>query len=354
MKCKHLSECRGCPLAEYSYKKQLEIKEKKLEELFNGRVTVTPSPLKFRYRSKAELSVEGNIIGFRKNSREVFELEECLLLSRRANKLIDAAQRIVSKLKSKNLRYFSLRDCLNSKQLQCWFSFWPKIDINKKEIEFIADSLANYCQSLHFVQSYSYASALGKSELIFGKPHVYELLLDKKFYLSPQSFFQSNVKAFELALQEIRKKAYGKVLDVYCGVGTIGLSIADSKHIANVVGIEIMQEQIELANINAKANRIHNVEFFTGKARVVLKKFIQQHRRFDTVIVDPPRAGLDKKTLLRIALLKPSQIIYMACNPESLARDIEEFRRFDFELQSIKGFDFFPQTSHVECLAVLS
>lgn len=197
---------------------------------------------------------------------------------------------------------------------------------------------------------------LGKrTETVAGEGYIEDILLGKRYRIAPQSFYQVNrtqtealyKKAIELA--DLSGKE--RVLDLYCGIGTIGLSLAE--RCRELVGVEIVPQAIENAKINAQINGVENAEFFCADAGTAAQKFAQEGKQFDVIIVDPPRKGCDQKTLDAIVQMAPPTLVYISCNPATLARDLKILEESGFETVSATPVDLFPRTHHCECAALL-
>ncbi len=199
-----------------------------------------------------------------------------------------------------------------------------------------------------------------KTEIIYGDGYIYDILGNYKFKISPLSFYQVNPIQTEILYNtaikyvEATNAAYPQnkiALDLYCGIGTIG--IFASKYFKKVYGIEIVKQAIEDAKENARINNINNIEFFAGDVEEVLPKIIEKEKiKPDVVFVDPPRKGLDKKTISVLQKLEPNKIIYISCNPATLARDIS-FLEGKYNIEEVQPVDMFPYTSHVESVSEL-
>ena len=187
--------------------------------------------------------------------------------------------------------------------------------------------------------------------------YIYDILGDYKFKISPLSFYQVNPVQTEIlydtAIKCLNDNNKNNIaLDLYCGIGTIG--IFASKYFKKVYGIEIVEQAIEDAKYNAKINDIKNIEFFAGDVEKVLPKIIERDNiKPSTVFVDPPRKGLDKNTIKVLQELKPKKIIYISCNPATLARDIALLEE-NYNLKEVQPVDMFPYTSHIECITVMN
>ena len=194
-----------------------------------------------------------------------------------------------------------------------------------------------------------------KTETIYGDGFIYDILGEYKFKISPVSFYQVNPIQtkilYNTAIKYLDKQNNEIALDLYCGIGTIG--IFASKYFKKVYGIEIIEEAIEDANYNSKINKIDNIKFFTGDVEKILPQIINKEEfKPNVVFVDPPRKGLDINTINLLKNLKPEKIIYISCNPATLARDLCVLEQV-YKIQVIQPVDMFPYTTHVECVCAL-
>jgi tRNA (uracil-5-)-methyltransferase len=185
-----------------------------------------------------------------------------------------------------------------------------------------------------------------------GRNYFYDKLLNNKFKIDSLSFFQTNTKGAELLYSEAEKyieSANGKVVfDLYCGAGTISQSIAADA--AKIYGIEIDSDAVERAKENAKLNGVKNAKFIAGD---VLKEIDNIDQKADLIIIDPPRPGINPKALKKIAAANSKEILYISCNPKSLARDLKELEIHNYKLQKFKAVDMFPHTKHLEVITLL-
>lgn len=196
---------------------------------------------------------------------------------------------------------------------------------------------------------------LGKRNVVlYGEGYIYDKLGEYTFKISPMSFYQTNPVQTEVLYQKAIEfaKLTGTeiVLDLYCGIGTIGICVA--KTARKVYGIEIIEEAIKDAKENAKLNNIQNVEFLCGDVENTLGELLEKSEKPNVIFVDPPRRGLDTTTITNILKNKPSKVIYISCNPATMVRDLKVLEE-KYEIKKIQPVDMFPFTSHVECVAVL-
>ncbi len=197
---------------------------------------------------------------------------------------------------------------------------------------------------------------LGKrTETVLGPGYIEDILLGKTYKIAPQSFYQVNRRQTEVLYQKAIDlcglTGKERVLDLYCGIGTIGLSMAE--HCRELVGVEIVPQAIENAKENARRNGVENAEFFCADAGTAAARFAEEGRQFDVIVVDPPRKGCDEATLRAIQRMAPRRLVYVSCNPATLARDLKILETFGFKTQSATPVDLFPRTHHVETIAYL-
>ena len=192
-------------------------------------------------------------------------------------------------------------------------------------------------------------------KILYGSGYIEDKLGDYTFKISPMSFYQINPiqteKLYNLAIQMANLTGNETILDLYCGIGTIG--IFASKYVKKVYGIEIVEQAVEDAKENARINNITNTDFFAGDVEVILEDLLKNKNiKPDVVFVDPPRKGLDNVTINNILKVLPNKIVYISCNPATLIRDLKLLED-KYELLEIQPVDMFPFTSHVECVTVL-
>ena len=191
--------------------------------------------------------------------------------------------------------------------------------------------------------------------LLYGKPVIVDSIGDIDFEISARSFYQVNPEQTEVlygqALEYAQLTGNESVIDAYCGIGTISLFLAQNAK--EVYGVEIVPQAIEDAKRNAELNGIDNAYFEAGPAEVVIPKWYAEGKRFDVLVVDPPRKGCDEELLKTILEYKPKRVVYVSCNPGTLARDLRILEDGGYRTQEVQPVDMFPHTSHVECVAWL-
>ena len=326
-KCSYYNECGGCHISNLKYFDQVGFKKDKIVDMFKRYLNIDINPRvidsekEFEYRNKITYQVKNGKIGLVDINNNFIEIDKCLLVSDRVNKLLGA-------LKNEDLSKVTkivIRECDNGLILSITG------DMN-------VDNLVNECLEI-------YINGVKKYSLEEGYLYIDNL----KYRVSDKSFFQINTGTIKRLYDEIVR--YGnftgseRVIDLYCGVGSISLYV--SRYVKSVLGIEIVKEAINDANYNKKINNIDNASFICSDVSKIIDKNIDG----DILIVDPPRAGLDKHTREIINNANIKKIIYVSCDPMTLVRDIQELDKY--RLVEVSVVDMFPQTEHVECVSVL-
>jgi len=320
-RCSHY---RSCGAYQYiDYKTQLAIKESQLKEIFpNTPITVIPSPEMWRYRNKIKLSViwedgKANLAYHVPESRDKFiRIDSCDLVSENVNKFLASFIETVNKENLGSIKEIEVRESYSTKKII--FTTHPLIKIEK-------------FQSI---------------------PYVEEKVSGKTFRIGPESFFQINVPMLERALEEMKKSmALNKketLADFYCGIGTFGIAL--SQFAEKVIGIEAEPANISFLKSNLKLNKIENFKLYEGSCERLFPAPLNSG--ITTLILDPPRKGLENMLCQNILLSSIKKILYLSCNPSTLNRDLKILSR-SYTIKALHLFDFFPQTPHIETLAIL-
>ena len=198
-------------------------------------------------------------------------------------------------------------------------------------------------------------TAGGRTRVLAGAAQLEEEVGGLRFGISPQAFFQTNTETAERLYAGVAEYAglggFERVFDLYCGIGTLGLTL--SLRAAEVWGLEIVEEAVADAIANAARNEIDNAGFFAGDVRLALRELVARTGRPDVLVVDPPRAGLSKKVVRRIVEAEPARLVYVSCNPTTLAPNAAQLADAGWALRRVRAVDMFPQTPHIECVALL-
>ena len=334
-KCPYYDKCGGCELMHQVNNKNLEFKQDKVKGIFKKicELDINPEIYSFNelnYRNKVTLKVSNNELGYyEEKTHNIVDIDKCLLLDNSINKVITILRSFIQN-KNHNISEIMIRSISN----EIMISFDNLNPVYKNELLGLFHNESIYING----------------ELVSGNKRLIEIIEDYKFYVSPESFFQVNTVTFKELYRYVISKLDNEetALDLYSGTGTI--SILMSNYFNKVYGIEVSHSSIEDANENLELNNISNVEFIEGK--VEDKIDLLKELKVDTVIMDPPRSGSDNRSLISIMKINPKKIIYISCNPVTLARDYNVLKE-QYSLKSIDLFDMFPQTSHVECVCLL-
>lgn len=327
--CPYYGICGGCSIMHI--KNQNKYKLDKLNNIINKyvdkniEIKEVESLNKYNYRNKITLQVKDNTLGlYKKESNDIVEIDNCLLVNEKINQII--------KLIKKNQNLKNINQIVIKSMEESMVTFYTNKDININ-----VDYLKNYVQSIYV-----------NKKLIYGKNKISARMDKYKFLLSSESFFQVNTIEATSMYNYIKSliEKTNVIFDLYCGTGTIGIFVHDKAD--KLIGLEINADAIKDANENKKINNIENIEFFESDASNIIQK---TNLKPNIIIVDPPRNGLSDKMIDDINKLEPEKIVYVSCDPMTLARDIKKLNKYD--IIEIKGFDMFPNTYHVECVILL-
>lgn len=342
--CPYASQCGGCDLLHMPYEKQLEWKEAKVKEIMHKFIgSDVDFPIQsivgsepFLYRNKATFQVDSNIGYFKKKSNQIVPIQYCHLVDSKINELLT----VLSNIKLDGCDKVMIRSSRNLDQIMV--AFYTNTDLNRHEI---IDALKEYVSSIYIINK--------KEECIYGLPKIQEKIGNFTFYISPDSFFQVNSnqakKLYDIVLQYAQLSHFDSLLDLYCGTGTIGLYL--SPYCKEVLGVEINKEAVLDAKENQKLNQVFNAEFICSDVAKIVDKI---EKKYSVIVVDPPRSGLDPKTISYLKKWKSKRIVYVSCDPVTLARDLNQLKEV-YDIKELTPVDMFPQTNHVEsvCLLVL-
>jgi len=381
--CVHAARCGGCRFQELEYEAQCRIKERQVRETLIHLAgistppiqSIVPAPEPFGYRNKMEFSFHPEESGARLGLHErgtfdrVFELEDCLLPSRLTVQIVKLTQRFAAERQWRayhprhhqgQARYLVVRHLPHTDQCAVHLVATEELAGLDEWARAVAD-LSPAVRTVTLLVNRSRANvAIGETErVLLGSGVVTERLLGLEFEAGVAAFLQTNSRQAEVlyqaALDAARLTGDETVLDLYCGTGTLTLLFARAARRA--IGVESQSKAVEAARANAARNRIANARFVEGEARQVLREWARAERpdppRADVVVVDPPRSGLHPRVVARVAELAPARIVYVSCNPGTLARDLKDFAPRGYRLETVTPVDMFPHTPHIECVARL-
>lgn len=377
--CPYYEECGGCSVMHIDYNEMLKYKREILVEALNRYTTLNTksfeikpcvsSDLELGYRNKSQLNVKksdgkSSVSMIKAKSNILVPVEKCLVQNELINILNTKILNIldenginpyIRKTNEGTLRYLVVRVTKDNKALVCFVC--QNKDSKLKNI------ISKVLAIPEVVSVYENINPQDKSQEIFGKEtnhlggeeYIVETLGKIKYKIYPTTFFQLNTnqaeKMYDIVLKQAKLSFKEKVIDAYCGVGTIALYLAHNSK--EVIGIEYNKESIKAAEENAKLNKISNAKFLQGDAAELLPKMVKDGESFDLLVADPPRTGLGDKFISAILESNVKRFIYVSCNPATLAKDLERLKE-KYSINSITPVDMFPQTSLVESVTTLT
>jgi 23S rRNA (uracil1939-C5)-methyltransferase len=367
----------GCQLQHMSYEGQLQFKENQVRQVLTriGKLEdVKVHPIlgmdnPWHYRNKAQVPVgekDGKLIAgfFKPRSHEIVDTNESLIQIPEINEAVQAVKEICSELgipayneeaHKGVLRHIMARYGKQTGELMVVIiTRTADIPHKNKLVKEIIARLPKVKSIVHNVNPKRTNVILGeKTTVLWGNEVIYDYIGNVKFAISALSFYQVNPDQtkvlYDKALEYAGLTGEETVIDAYCGIGTISLFLAQKAK--KVFGVEVVPEAIEDAKRNAELNGITNAEFAVGEAEVVIPKWYKEGNRADVLVVDPPRKGCDEALLKTIIDMKPKKVVYVSCNPATLARDLRILEDGGYKTLEVQPVDMFPQTMHVECVS---
>ena len=377
--CSISEKCGGCQIIEMDYTEQLKFKKNLVKENLKriGNIDVEVEEIigmknPYNYRNKAQIPIgklnKKVIMGFYEmNSHKIVDSDDCKIQDERNTLIINIIKNFVETFnisiyneeKSKGLlRHIVTRVgnktgdimiilVVNGNEL-------PNSDILVETLKDKIDGVKSIVLSINKSKG---NKILGdKTKVIYKNDYIEDYIGDIKFKISTNSFYQVNSsQTYALYKKAVEYAGINKndvVLDLYCGIGSISLFLA--KEAKKVIGVEVVESAIKNAKENALLNNINNVEFILGKAEDELPNIFKKGEKPSTIVVDPPRKGLDSKVIDTIIKMSPNNIVYVSCNPSTLARDLKLFNDNGYNIDKVSCVDMFPHTSHVECIVLMS
>jgi 23S rRNA (uracil1939-C5)-methyltransferase len=379
--CPYFGRCGGCRLQHLAYPAQLAFKEKQVRDCLErlgglaADVEVRPilaAPEPYGYRNKMEFTVAGAagapVLGLHETGRydRVLDVERCLLQSETMNALLGAAREelaargvsVYDPAREQGLmRFVTLREGRHTGQAMVnLVGASPDVEALGPVADAVAARVPATTSVVLNVNAKKASVAVGTEEhLLRGREHITERLGDVLFDVSANSFFQTNTlqaeRLFAVVAGACELTGAETVLDLYSGTGAISLLLA--RRCRAVYGIELATAAVDDATRNARRNGIENCSFLAGEVRYVLPELLRQGVRADVVVADPPRAGFHPKALAALVALAPARVVYVSCNPSTLARDLADLVRGGYQVEWVQPVDMFPQTPHIEAVARL-
>ena len=373
MLCPHAKKCSGCQLQNMDYEEQLSFKQANLVKLL-GRFGYVEEIIgmkhPFHYRNKVQAAFgfrRGRILSgvYQSATGGIVPTDECLLENENADRIIVTIRKLCIAFKIQAydnrtgrgfLRHVMVRTAKNGETMVVLVT--TENEFRCKTV-FIKELLKRHPEITTIVRNINDTDKglmLGsRSEVLFGDGYITDTVCGLNFRISPRSFFQVNREQTEVLYNTALKFAdlHGKerVLDAYCGTGTIGLIMA--RRAKEVFGVEMNRDAVQDAVVNAALNNIDNIRFFTADAGRFMDNVSTEDETIDVVITDPPRAGCTPQFLKSLIALAPARVVYVSCNPETLARDLHTLRRGGYKIKKMQPVDMFPYTAHVETVVLL-
>ncbi|MDK0532756.1 23S rRNA (uracil(1939)-C(5))-methyltransferase RlmD [Clostridium perfringens] len=380
--CAIYKRCGGCKLQHASYKAQLDFKWDRVKDCVSKIGKLDPSIVKYplgmenpwRYRNKVQLPIglingEVKIGFFAPRSHDIIDMESCLIQDEIGDKVVKLTREWIEKFNIRPynvdgeydekgiVRHIMIRRGFTTNEVMIVLVTNGENLPHKEEfVDLMVKNIPGIKSVIQNINSKKTNVILGlESKTLWGEDTISDYIGDFRFNISPLSFFQVNPTQTEVlygkALEYANLTGNEEVFDAYCGTGTITLFL--SQKAKKVYGVEIIPQAIDNAWINAKENKVENVEFFVGESEVVIPDLINKGVKADVVVVDPPRKGCDKKLLDAITNINAKKIVYVSCDPSTLGRDLQVLEENGYKTLEVQPVDMFPNTSHVENVAKL-
>ncbi len=381
--CGIYEKCGGCRLQHASYKAQIDFKEERVKDCItkigklDENIVLKPIGMEnpFRYRNKVQLPiglVNGELkIGFyAPRSHDIIDMKTCHIQDEIGDKVVELTKKWMKKYNITPatvdgrynpkgiMRHIMIRKGFKTGEVMIVpVTNSTELPYKKEFIELMTNNIEGITSIVQNINDKETNVILGmKSRTIWGRDTITDYIGDFRFNISPLSFFQVNPTQTEVlyskALEFAGLTGDETVFDAYCGTGTITLFL--SQKAKKVYGVEIVPQAIDDAWKNAEANNVDNVEFFVGEAEEVIPDLITKGIKADVVVVDPPRKGCEKALLEAITSINPKRIVYVSCDPSTLARDLNILDGLGYKTEKVQPVDMFPQTAHVETVVLMT
>lgn len=372
--CPYMKKCGGCQLQGVPYTQQLKEKEKQVKDLIGPYCRVFPitgMETPYHYRNKVHAVLDhrkGNVISgiYEERSHQVVPVDSCQIEDEKADAIIVTIRELLQSFRMKVydedngfglFRHILIRVGKTSGQIMVVLVMASPIFPSKNNfIKALRQKHPEITTIVQNINDQDTSMVLGEREkVLYGKGYITDTLCNKTFRISSRSFYQINPvqteKLYQKAIHLAGLTGKERIVDAYCGIGTIGLIAAD--RVKEVIGIELNEDAIRDAIRNAHANKITNAQFYCEDAGKFMEEMADSGETADVVFMDPPRSGSDERFLSSVVKLSPKQIVYISCNPETMARDLAYLTGNGYRAITAWPFDMFPHTSHTEVVACL-
>ncbi len=372
--CPYAKKCGGCQLQNLTYEEQLHMKQAKLIRML-GRfghvedIIGMDDPTHYRNKIQAAFrSKSGKIVSgvYQSSSRHIIEVESCMLEDVCAAPILKTIRKMCVNFKIKPYDMISGQGFLRHVLIRKGFASGEIMVVLvtakgefKSARSFVNELLRRHPEITTVIWNVNASQTplmLGtKNEILYGEGYITDTLCGLQFRISPRSFYQVNPVQTEVLYTKAKEYAAltgkEKVIDAYCGTGTIGLTLADS--VAQVIGVEVNRDAVADAMANASLNGVTNAQFICADAGDFMVDMANRGESVDVVITDPPRAGCSRAFLQSLLKLSPTRVVYVSCNPETLARDLYTLTKGGYRVTKIQPVDLFPYTGHCECVVCI-
>ena len=375
--CEHFAKCGGCVFRHISYDAELMAKQGYVRDCITRLGGENLEPLAIlgcenteNYRNKAQLPVASNENGmyfgfFSPRSHRVVPFKACKI---QPDIFTEIAEAVVDYCNQNNipaydeasgkglLRHICIRKGSKSGEIMLVLVVTKNTDAFGSLVAILLEKFENIKTILLNINPKNTNVIMGERNItLYGEGHIFDTMCGNRVAISPHSFYQVNTpaaeKVYEIAGEFAQFNENQTLLDLYCGIGTVGLAFA--KRVKKLVGVEVVPQAIENAKLNAQLNGITNAEFYCADAGEMAQKLAENGEKPNIIIVDPPRKGCDENTLDAIAKMSPERVVYISCNPATLARDVKSLAEKGYKLEKYMPVDMFPRTSHCETIALL-
>lgn len=337
--CPHYYECDGCSMQDITYEKELEIKK---NSVLNKLQRIAKLDIKdvdiltnteYYYRNKVDLKVENGKLGYyNRKTHNLTPISTCKIASKAINQMIN---------------WLGNQDLNGVSEIKIRSNYNDEIQIS---MDYLSDETLENLKSVeNIIEIYEKNKNF---DLIYRKKQFVDKIGDLSFIISPKSFFQVNkyntTLLYDTAKQMMNAEENDRILDLYCGIGTTTMYIGNGN---NTIGVEVVKDAVKDANQNKKLNNLQSIQFIEEKSENVVGKLTKEH--FDVILVDPPRKGMDEKVVEAIIKSTAKKLVYISCDPATLARDLKMLTENGFAVRDVKLVDMFAKTMHVEAIALI-
>ncbi|MGN1410932.1 MAG: 23S rRNA (uracil(1939)-C(5))-methyltransferase RlmD [Oscillospiraceae bacterium] len=378
--CDVFSQCGGCAFRHIDYNAELSLKEKSVRDSFEriGKIQTEILPIvpfgdRNYYRNKAQYPVGKDINGkaicgfYAKRSHRIVQYTDCLLQPIVFSKIVNLIMDYVNNSSiipydeisnTGELRHIYIRKGYHTDEIMVCLVCRKDISRKLKPlVTLLTDNFSNIKSIILNINSKNTNVILGEKNVnLYGKGYITDIMCENKINLSPMAFYQINTpqaeRLYSIAKEFAQVSKDDLILDLYCGTGTIGLSMA--KYVKRLIGVDIVEQSIENAKMNAQQNGITNSTFICGDTGEVTSKLLKDGTFPDVVIVDPARKGCDTLAINTIVSMQPDRIVMISCNHATASRDCSQFEKLGYKVQKVQPVDMFPCTSHVEIVVLLT